>query len=376
MIYSLDQRQWKKQSISHTGEDVEIMLLPDTNNKIGVGIADNDFYVHDWTRDSWSKVTGGIYRVWRMFGYMALGYENKEIPILEKIERECKDLRINFKLLSTDEEEQEVFRTRLNSLLLGLARVQDEDKVQAKNQIEHCVLLKDSIGRLNIGVLRCRTTSSIKKLEKRVGKIGRIEPRVVRYQRKLLYFIGSLERLNRDALETIRTAIRLVYNHSIDDKKNHDAIWDAITSARQYIEEMNLKPFLNSRPHLLADATEALSHLKNRDDKDLRSVLKKIREALFLKNTRGALESAQADITLGIRFHSDVTHEIIESAQKRIGWARKVALDVDETGFKNPVCKRLIGLLSRARKILDKTDLQPSDYKEVKKFVAEALKLI
>lgn len=363
---------------------IQTKVVPDTKGKL-VFDESRDFYYYHVKKKIWVKVQHGIYRVYRALSYMLLTYFLFEIPQLKKLEEKSRDIHLDYSNL-TKENSQSIVGIKIKTMLCGisqtLAKVIDKDKRQAQQQVAFCVLggLNDSHGRLNIGVLKCRTITVARKLGQRISTIQRIQPRVLFLHNKVRSLIDKLEVCNHQALNYLVKALSTVTSDPELSKQTRQIATASIDMAKEQINLTNLKPFTRTRAKLLKECDHALEALRANDRDKLVQFLSVMINSLKLKACRGSLEFAMIDLSLGIKWPALFTEEIRQRIIKLFIELTSQLSQIDETGFQHPVCQDVISHLQQATALLHMAEflggLTPKILIDVKKMTELAIKPI
>jgi len=137
---------------------------------------------------------------------------NGEILQLENIEAiidKANHLLTDWSLMDKTAKEQ--LQKKLASIVLRLENCRNEFKVEAKEQIEKTISLKDSLDRINPGVMATRTITALADLSKRFNELGIIMPVIALRKELLIFEKRREENLMKKALAETKN----VLNHQV-----------------------------------------------------------------------------------------------------------------------------------------------------------------
>jgi hypothetical protein len=378
--FSIWERIMETREIPYKGNMILVRVMSDTKEKIVLD-QEHNFYYFDVTRNVWRKVRGGIYALYRALSYILLRYTYFEVPELKKILAEGQDVHLEFMTLdrdNVDSDHGDHVRTLLGKMSLPLDRVVDQDKLEGREQIGWCIArdLRDSQGRLNVGMLMCRTSTASRRLNTRLRKIARIQPRILFLHERVQHMIHTLEGQNDDARRGLRQAF--LYTRNPIRVENGDVVKELLNRARDAIQKTNVRPYERSRLRLLKEMDQALSLHAEGKVIELHTLILRMGSALRLKAVRGKLELAVIDLTLAIRqpslFAPDVQHRMTRMVSSL---AHSELPAICEAHFRRPVAKMVrIHLLVALKRLNRPNPLDTKMIKEIKTLIMRSARMI
>ncbi|MBD3311498.1 MAG: hypothetical protein GF349_03310 [Candidatus Magasanikbacteria bacterium] len=363
-------------------EQIEVKLIPDSKGRL-VFDHDRDFYYYHVKDGIWIKVKHGLYRLKRVFSSMLLTYSYLELPLIEKIEKECDNVHVEY--LRTDKDNRPYLGTVLSKLQLAIGRVRDEDKVAGKKQIIFCRQLSSlesdkETDDIVVGVLRAHTMKAIARFQKRLATIHRIQPRVLFLYTRIERMIEQIEQLNHRSLHYLEQVLehsQSLQTGEVSAQGHKPLIKEYLRKTAESIHQTNIKPFTRTREKLLQEIREAKEYMSANNWQALNKVTLIMINSLKLKSLRGPLENIMIDLSLGIRrrelFSASRQSKVYDLISKI---TTQDLIEIDESGFEIPVADRVAGYLEKARLLLKQPEPNREDLKETKKYIDEAIGLI
>ncbi|MDO8582173.1 MAG: hypothetical protein Q7S16_04855 [bacterium] len=292
MIKKLDVRTWGTRKIYYDplkkvggkGELVEVFSVPDTNEGVAMD-AQGRFYVSNAKQNRWTRTEHGIFEVERMLWEMMLGYRI-ELPSIEALREEAQKLNIEFETLDIgDPDVQDRVREQIIAIAEPLAHVRSEPKKAARKQIVVCLLFRDKLGRLNIGVFRARTIAALNRLFDRIKEIKGI-------QRHIFMRLAGVQTIARcvtfvlnTAEENLGSAIRVLENGQREEAK------DLLIMAGKDVRQLTVGPLLQTQALIIQPLREALKAMQGGNDAEATEKMRFALHALRLKRQRVRLEA-------------------------------------------------------------------------------------
>ncbi len=360
---------WELGRIPYRGRRIYVRYLPDCNKRIAMD-RERNFYIHNSWREIWQKVSGGVFAAYRMLIDIEATYQG-EIPEIGELMALARDLNIDFLGYSKDVSGREKLNLtkKIRQVIEPLLKAKNISKQEARDQFFFCLALKDSNGRVNIGVFRARSAAAFERLTDRLKGIGRIQPHIFWWQGELGELITTIEYFNHQAEsfvgraedELVRTPPRIKIALAL------------VKAAIKLVAKVDFKPFLFTRRLTLTELWEVHNLLEKREIEKARDILRISRESLGLRLVRSRLEKLILRISkkenfgmdkLGWRFWDVLGKEISEIKAQ-------VSL-FSEKGFKVKVCQKITEILAEAK---DKCFIH-SSLREIKELLKEAASFI
>lgn len=249
---------------------------------------------------NWVAMTKkGVFAVYRAMCHI-LDNQIEEIPTIEQVRDAIRDLPIELKLTEARQLiEAGVLdlRRTLYEQLDKLGSVINPDKLKARRQMRMMILVTDSMGRLNIGVLLCRQVSAIDKLEERIESLKRMHLRVQYKRQVLIMLIGACE----TTLENIR-ALYATLSHVVTNISESQSDRNREANEREFnrlstrveleLRKLTLQPYLRTARHLTREITQIRSEVKAGFFSRALKIVERGRASIALKQIQRPLELA------------------------------------------------------------------------------------
>ncbi len=352
--------------------DLPVVVVPDTRGK-AVMDENRDFYYYHFKTEQWIKVRHGIYHLYRALSYMLLGYIYMEMPALEKIIKQCEQAHLGQmfinKCLPTNNHLN--MYTLLCSMAERMSKAIDENKQRACLQLAYCTVnrLRDSKGRLNNGVLQCRTATAKRRLEDRLGTIAQIQPKILYIHQRIRSILTNLEQLLVESRQRLKNSYEQACLADKWDKQNarYHSIKQSIEITKDNISRLNIKPFTKTRARLLKESDQALAAMETDTTDQFGQIVSKMVNSLRLMICRGQMEYSMINLGLAIKKPVLMDEDLLLVVQDQLRQALDVITSVNEQGFEQPVCTDAADALIQAVDELDFISCYPPDRRRIKK---------
>lgn len=323
---------------------LEVEVLPQLRGKIVIDKA-GDFYYYNREKRRWYKVEHGIFSLYRSLCYM-LDTHQGELPLLEDIQNVCRAGHIELVDLTTQNFADSwaiELQQRLSDRASLLRRVVDEHKKSAHDEIALVATFLDSKGRVNSGVLMCRTIKALEELERRVANIGSMAPWLQYYRTALIEYIEHLERV----LGGCATKL-----DELSKEKNLKRAAAILSQYAKFVKQLSLKPYIHQQKYLVDDLEVMVRLLREEDIQEINTMarislngvrimmMRKPIELMMLHVTRAA-DEGQMNPALLIRVRRWVNRAV-----------NTLVPSISDQGFKQPVMDDLFARLREVQKLL------------------------
>ncbi|MFA6215659.1 MAG: hypothetical protein WC768_03760 [Patescibacteria group bacterium] len=289
----------------------------------------------------WRRYTVGIYDLRRALLHSLVTAEQTTIPTLEELQKFCQrkgaEIRILKGNVAKELEQLTPQFTELADFLAGKIRW---PLVKGSHQLHFFLLLRDSLGRLNVGVLSARLTTINARLTDELKHLAGWMPH---YAARL-----SAIRMLQDQFQTVTREIQT----SLQAMKRHEAFTKNKTTRKQVagivtaldrqvcllIRLQHVQPFTKWAKYCQADLNEAkVFATKGAFDQAL-ELINRILEAMKLRVLSFEIEELIAQLSLDIRLDR-VAGGLY---RERINLLIAECQAIDETGFTQPVCRETV----------------------------------
>ncbi len=295
MIRTLVLAGWEKGFVTYQGKGyskrLAVRFAPGARRKIALIVHANErksFFLHDRTRRLWRR-TDNVYTLRRMLRHMLDGYDAVEMPRLQKLLSELRAFDPKIGVLSTmPKDAVEQLRDAIGDAVMELDFAQNFWKVEARDQLEWVLVLRDANGRLNIAVLCCRNTTAREHLERRMEEILGIRAWASHYLGIVERLVWGLEYLVQSTMQELDAMVW----------KNEPVILARLTHAVHDVQQLSLPPF---RFVSHAAREELLQASVSTKEKEARQLIRRAWEGLAMKSVRARLEQMLLDNAFTVR---------------------------------------------------------------------------
>jgi hypothetical protein len=248
-----DTTLWPDGEITAKGETLKVKFIPDSRQKLALEEVTQDFYWYDRKRDQWRHVQHGIYALRRMLRHMEHTH-SVELPTLEQVQVACNELGLEFcdlRASNVDSPESKIAKAKLQAFIEALGKVLDEDKVDAQEHMNRIVVLdyRDSRGRVNTGVVMCRTATAAQRLRQRINSIRSMDAWITFYGAIIERLIEEMELHLREAKKFLGLFIKWVYDEDFKPT-NTRRLKYYFDEYAFHVSRLAIKPYLRSAIHL------------------------------------------------------------------------------------------------------------------------------
>lgn len=289
----------------------------------------------------WRCYSKGLYYLKRSLLYALVGAEQTRIPTLAQLQEFCQNCQAEIALLEGNMATQlGQMVPRFTQLAEFLAGKQRWTLVESKQQLSFFLLLRDSLGRLNIGVLQARLTAInwrfTNELEHLVGWLPH-------YAARFSAICNLQQQIQRQINQVART---------LGAMTAHEAFKKGKTSAKQtkaleqvlgrpslvLVKLREVQPFTKWVKFCLADLWRATHFIISQEFDQAKKLLDKVNEAMKLRILAFELEKVICQLGLDL---------ILGQVDSTAYWGKILDLcsraeKIDESGFLEPVCQKTV----------------------------------
>lgn len=323
---------------------LEVEVLPQLRGKIVIDKA-GDFYYYNREKRRWYKVDHGIFSLYRCICYM-LDTHGGELPTLEDIQKVCRSGHIELVELTgknfTDSWAVEL-QQRLSDRATLLRRVVDEHKKSAHDEIALVATFRDSQGRVNNGVLMCRTLKALEELEHRVANIASMAPWLQYYRRALIEYIEHLERV---------LAGCATYLDQLSKEKNPKKAGVILSQYAKFVKQLSLKPYIHQQKYLVDDLEVMVRLLKEGEISEINTMARISLNGVRIMMMRKPIELMMLHVTRAAD-EGHMNPALLIRVRRWINRAVSTLIpSISDEGFKQPVMDDLYARLREVQKLL------------------------
>jgi hypothetical protein len=294
--------------------------------------------------------------------------------------------RVNGYYLSLRTGNLDQYHSRIQSQVEALihkfgTRFQDERKKEARNLMVLVGDVYDSLDRINPSAKLTQLVAIRNRLEERVADILHIEPRIMAQRQSLLSIIELCElrfKLLENFLDRLEPHLTSEYFSSHGGADLQKRVACRLQSLAGDIACIDIRPFLIPGQHIDAEVEKAAKLIINGKFNTARRLIKRSHESLRLRVLRTDMENLITRLTrLLFAPQRRLPVAEIERIKKGFRIIRARLATIDESGFRRPVCKHALSLVSEAEQpIKHLVVAQNSVLKPVKEKLVQAARLL
>jgi len=319
----------------------------------------------------WRCYDLGIFALQRSLLYALTDNEQIKIPTIGQLQTFCRIKNVEISLLEGNTLIQlEKIAGQFEQLWKFLKAKRNQPLVKSKIQLSFFLLLHDSLGRVNIGVLRVRLAAIDFNFMKELKHICGWMPHYAARLQAVRNFQIQLKQNITDAKSRLSAMVSAheAMTKGITSEKQIKGISAVIKSVIETIGQLKeIQPFCHWAEHCLDDLKGSLESINANNLKGAKVQLKKAIESINLRIIAFDLEKLIEQIGLDLLLGRTDKN----AYQQQLADICKALKKIDESGFSEPVCQKAIDLLSKGIEALN--SLKVAD---AKKFLKEAAKLI
>ena len=236
----------------------------------------------------------------------------------------------------------------------------DENKKQAVDLATEIVKVLDSKKRVNPSAKLAQLQALKRRLENRINTIIEIEPKVVSRRQVLKTMIEICELRFKALKNMLKRLLPRLTAEYFDRHGSVDLrimVTNHLRNLSSEIAKVRVKPFLYSAKYISDEINEAIGLIEVEKYKSASQVLGPTMESLKLRVVRTDMENF---ITLVTRLMFKPNRTLIPAEIKRINNGfrnlRSRLGSIDESHFKNPICKPALSFISNAESALKLID--------------------
>lgn len=341
---NLEQRRWERGTIRYralkgTGdyERLSVRFLPGSRGKLAIDEGTGYFCFHDTTRGRWVRVEHGVIAFYRMLTNICVNHDH-ELPRLEEVAALCRGVNVELILLDKDGGNGNPIRHDLTRATTLVGRVVDPDKVRAKRHIELSLPLRDSKGRVNIGVLRCRSTTAFDNIMSRMNRVRGMRPWIWYYRQMIRELIETLDGLVRSAERTLARAYQKVLSLSEINERTKRYLDEQLRVAEGYLRLADVKPYTRVRAHTLRETAEMRQALAANDRAAFVRLAEVSLMSLRLLLCRTPIELAKMHVSVAVE-HPHLLGARLKGiiVRRLVGIIDRDLAAIDDRGFRQKV---------------------------------------
>jgi len=343
-----------------------------------------DLYTTWWETDSvrplgkrrifqrhWKKYENGIYSLKRSLTYALLGTKKIKVPTMEELQAFCKCKNAEIALLEEDPSKcLERIAGQFDEIEAFLSRRKRWTLTEAQRQLDFFLLLRDSQGRLNIGVLRARLATIDRRFEEELKHLLGWMPH---YAARLSAVSNLQHRIEAKVAQTQRQLNAMLSHQAFTSgsttAKQITGLRSNIQTVAQAITRLQkIKPFTTWAGHCLADLRQAYRQVGFRQFNDARTAIETTLQSIRLQIVGFELEDLICDLSLDIMFNQVNRNAYIS----RLEAILHQVTGIQDSHFRQPVCRQIAQLINRAIQGLQEIFVD----QKIKDYLKQAVKLI
>lgn len=257
-----DTSMWETGEIPYKGANRKVRFLPSSRKKLALDEETKDFLWYNRDQEVWHLVRHGLYALRRMLRHMEHTHA-QELPTLEQVEDACRELGLTFidlNVTNVKSHGAKIAQARLQAFIDALGNVLNQDKVDAKEQLTRIIILdyRDSKGRVNSGVVMCRTATAADRLQQRINSIRSMDAWITFYGAIVERLIAEVEHHLREAKRYLDLFITWVYKEDFR-MTNTKRVQYYFDEYQHHVDRLALKPYLRAAKHLREEITKILT---------------------------------------------------------------------------------------------------------------------
>lgn len=319
----------------------------------------------------WKKYEAGIYSLKRSLTYALLGTERIKVPTIDELQEFCRNKNAEIAIFEGDpsqclERIAGQFE-EIESFLTGRRRW---TLTESQRQLEFFLLLRDSQGRINLGVLRARLATINRRfeteLEHLLGWLPHYAARlsaVTNLQHRIEAKVRQIQRQLNDILDHQAFQDGKITLKQIEGLKSN-----VKTVADTLVRLEKIQPFTAWASHCLVDLRSVYRLIGWRQFEKAKPIIEKILQSICLQIVGFELENLLGDLGLDLLFNKVDCQAYLS----RLEMIRHNVQSVQETNFRLPVCKKISRLIGQAMQSLQELFVGP----EIKDYLKQAVQLI
>jgi len=228
----------------------------------------------------------------------------------------------------------------------------DEKKREARDLMKLVGDIFDSRGQVNPSAKLSRVVAIRNRLNDRISDILRIEPRIIEQRQTLIAIIELCElrfRLVEDFLNRLYPHLEAEYFASHGGADLSRRVAYRLQNLADEITEIDVRPFLTPGQRIDMELDQAAELIMANDFVGAKKLVTTSRESLKLRVLRTDIENFITRLT---RFLFSPQRRLpaseIERIKKALRNIRARLAKIDERGFRHPVCRHALSLVSQA----------------------------
>ncbi len=294
----------------------------------------------------WRRYPKGLYSLERGLLYALLETEEVRIPTLHELQKFCQDKRARIRVLKDGISELQTIAAEFTELKAYLAAKTRWTFRESNQQLRFFLLLRDGLGRLNVGVLQARLSTIDNRFSQELEHLLGWTP----HYAARVSTVTALQRQFERSTETICRKLGAMLAHqAFQTGKTPDqqvALMREVLNRQILILQtlQQIQPFTKWAKYCLADLIEADNLLRQKKFPEAQVVIKRILEAMRLRifgfQLEELIKQLGFDLLLG-RADKAKLGKTVEGLDRQF---RKI----DEIGFVEPVRTVILANLETA----------------------------
>lgn len=296
--------------------------------------------------------------------YEALRSQDKHVPQGNKRERatldgfkesvdSAKKLAWYFTRLTTEATLEE-YEGHMKPVKNGLAHVNDDDKVVARERAQKASRSRDSLGRINGGAKNAGLWSLVRFLDARIATTRRIDPRIGFRASDLLSLTDEVWKVKSKYHDEVEQALRWWKDGRVIDPERAEAMAKRFEKSAGTMRSISVAPFSRRGfPRIAADLTDVVDALRAGRYDEAKVGLDKCRRAFKMMDARKALEEICTTASCVRKAKATPSSDEIQSLILDLDAIVDMLFENDKPldfDFKNPVIeKKVIPYLNAVR---------------------------
>jgi len=318
----------------------------------------------------WRKYSQGLYSLKRALLYALFEAEEIKIPTLAELQEFCQNKRAQISVLANGIKELQSIALEFTALQGYLANKKRWPLKESRGQLRFFLLLRDSLGRINIGVLQARLSAINSRFTAELEHLLGWTPH---YAARLSSVTALQRQFERGITDISRQLGGLLVHQGFKTGKTSDPQVVLMRDLlRRQIALLNglrqIQPFTKWADYCLADLAWAHNLLEQKQFDLAQVVIKRLTQAMRLRLLGFQLEEVLAEFSFDLLFGR------VDQKQycRRISCLYSQLQKVDETGFAKPVCQ--LQILPALKKAM--AALADRQYLKTKSLLKSAVSLI
>ena len=316
-----------------------------------------------------------IFALLRGFSEIVEKTQDECIPTLADLQADCADIRIQItglRYLSPDEIrklEQEI--TKAHHFLSTKVRPELQE---ATDQLACCILLRDSMGRINTAALSARMVAVNNRLVERLAGIFGWMNNYASWYQAVKQFATMQQRQIVDFESSLATALcHDIFSRNVERGNQRQYLATMLKKHHEWLEILSrFRGFSVWANYCLTDLSRAISFIQQGDFAAGKVIVLRLRESIKLKQLQFEINDLVLNISLKLVEKENNWQDCIN----RIRQIHNKLEQIQENGFKQPVRPQIQECLTVANTFLQQFRGETRSIRQAKASLKQALDLL